>query len=271
MTGLRVSIAEARTALGQSRRNRIARYDQAGLRPIIVDLANATASRASAREMLAPILALDVAKAKEIVQTLQIYLDEQSSLARTAERLLLHRNTVAYRVRRAKSLLDNELDDSDQRLALQLACRTYLLEQSAAAPGDENRREHGDTAPLTLIDTAAVHPISRLRCARCGRRRLQFAAGCLRRNRRSRPPAQFELYNSQISQTTHSSCLAHHSARPSWPTRSLATGTKASRLARLVREHTGRTPAALMPSEIGGINGLLPVVWALGWAAPRRC
>lgn len=133
VTGLRVSIAEARTALGQSRRNRIARYDQAGLRPIIVDLANATASRASAREMLAPILALDAAKAKEIVQTLQIYLDEQSSLARTAERLLLHRNTVAYRVRRAKSLLDNELDDSDQRLALQLACRTYLLEQSAAA------------------------------------------------------------------------------------------------------------------------------------------
>ena len=133
VSGLRVTVAEGRSALGQPSSNPVVRYDQDGLRPIIVDLAHTTASRASARQLLEPILALDNAKAREIIYTLQVYLDEQSSLARSAERLTLHRNSVAYRVRQAKHLLDSELDSAEQRLALQLACRAYLIDQGGVS------------------------------------------------------------------------------------------------------------------------------------------
>lgn len=129
VTGLRVSVAEARVALGASHRGRTASYDQAGLRPIIVELAQANAARASVSELLGPIIALDRRKAAELVRTLQVYLDEHGSLSRASERLTLHRNSVAYRVRQAKELLGDELSDPDRRFALQLACRAYLLSE----------------------------------------------------------------------------------------------------------------------------------------------
>ena len=50
------------------------------------------------------------------------------SLVRCAERLHLHRNAVGYRMRAIREQLGVDLDDPDQRLALQLACRSRLLE-----------------------------------------------------------------------------------------------------------------------------------------------
>ncbi|WP_345064308.1 helix-turn-helix domain-containing protein [Leifsonia kafniensis] len=127
VTGLRASVAECRVALNRSRGPRIAQYDAAGMRPIIVELANAGAARVAVRELLQPLIALGGAKATQAIFTLQTYLDEHGSLARTAERLNLHRNSVAYRVRQARDLLEVDIGDPDQRLALQLACRAYLL------------------------------------------------------------------------------------------------------------------------------------------------
>jgi DNA-binding PucR family transcriptional regulator len=39
----------------------------------------------------------------------------------------LHPNAVAYRIKGIRAKLDVDLDDADQRLALQLACRARLL------------------------------------------------------------------------------------------------------------------------------------------------
>ena len=56
-----------------------------------------------------------------------VSLDQQGSIVRTASVLHLHRNAVTYRLRRITDLLGVDLDDPDQRLALQLACRARLL------------------------------------------------------------------------------------------------------------------------------------------------
>ncbi|MCE7011935.1 helix-turn-helix domain-containing protein [Kibdelosporangium philippinense] len=61
------------------------------------------------------------------IATLQVYLDEQGSHIRAAERLHVHRNAVAYRMRQTSGLLEVDLDDPEQRLALHLACRARLL------------------------------------------------------------------------------------------------------------------------------------------------
>lgn len=48
----------------------------------------------------------------------------------------------------------------------------------------------------------------------------------------------------------------------------LGDGDEGGRLVQLVTERERRAPAALMPSEIGGINGLLPVTWAARTGLP---
>jgi DNA-binding PucR family transcriptional regulator len=49
------------------------------------------------------------------------------------QRLLLHCNAVANRIRGITELLDVDFGDPDQRLALQLACRARLLGRPSTA------------------------------------------------------------------------------------------------------------------------------------------
>jgi DNA-binding PucR family transcriptional regulator len=92
-------------------------------------------ARASVRTQLAPLERLGPARCETALRTLAAFLDEQGSVNRTAQRLHLHRNAVAYRMRRITALLGVDLDDPDQRLALQLACRARLLPLQAHDPG----------------------------------------------------------------------------------------------------------------------------------------
>jgi len=55
--------------------------------------------------------------------TIQVYLDERLSPARTARRLSIHQNTVVYRVKRAEALLGRPLDE--RRLELEIALRLF--------------------------------------------------------------------------------------------------------------------------------------------------
>ncbi|WP_229698830.1 helix-turn-helix domain-containing protein [Wenjunlia tyrosinilytica] len=70
----------------------------------------------------------------DLIRTLGTYLDSESSLNETAAVLGVHRNTVATRVARIKTLLGVDLHDRDERLALHLACRAVLLEQPEQTP-----------------------------------------------------------------------------------------------------------------------------------------
>jgi DNA-binding PucR family transcriptional regulator len=66
-------------------------------------------------------------RAERLIQTLHVYLDERGSLTRTAQRMNLHRNAVAYRVNRAFELLEVDRESADDLLLLQLACRARDL------------------------------------------------------------------------------------------------------------------------------------------------
>lgn len=86
-------------------------------------------ARASVRAQLAPLERLGKQRGEIAIRTLATYLDQQGSIVRTAQVLHLHRNAVTYRLRRITDLLGVDLDDPDQRLVLQLACRARLLAQ----------------------------------------------------------------------------------------------------------------------------------------------
>jgi sugar diacid utilization regulator len=129
--GLRASAAEARGALAAARAARrpagVAAHDAVGIRRMLMEWYASETVRASVRDQLAPLEKLGAARADTAIRTLAAYLDEQGSVVRTAERLHLHRNAVTNRLRSITELLDVDLEDPDQRLALQLACRARLL------------------------------------------------------------------------------------------------------------------------------------------------
>jgi sugar diacid utilization regulator len=129
--GLRASAAEARIALlaarAGGRPDGVAAHDAVGVRRMLMEWYASDSARASVRSQLAPLEELGQSRGETAIRTLATYLDQQGSIIRTAEVLHLHRNAVAYRLRRITELLDVDLDDPDQRLALQLACRARLL------------------------------------------------------------------------------------------------------------------------------------------------
>jgi PucR C-terminal helix-turn-helix domain/GGDEF-like domain len=130
--GLRESATQAATATaaarGWGRPWTPVHIDAVGLPPMLVDWLGSRAAQLSTQRLLAPFDALDATRAEAAVRTLSIYLDEHGSLTRAAERLHLHKNAVAYRMRRIREQLAGvDLEDPDRRLELQLACRAWLL------------------------------------------------------------------------------------------------------------------------------------------------
>jgi sugar diacid utilization regulator len=129
--GLRASATEARIALVAARSagkpEGVATHDATGVQRMLMEWYASDTARASVRAQLAPLERLGPARGETAIRTLAAYLDQQGSIVRTASALHLHRNAVAYRLRRITDLLGVDLDDPDQRLALQLACRARLL------------------------------------------------------------------------------------------------------------------------------------------------
>ena len=129
--GMRASAAEARGALLAARAARrppgVAAHDVVGVQRMLMEWYSSDTARASVRDQLAPLEKLGPGRAETAIQTLAAYLDEQGSIMKTAQKLHLHRNAVANRLRGITELLEVDLDDPDQRLALQLACRARLL------------------------------------------------------------------------------------------------------------------------------------------------
>lgn len=105
-------------AAGRPEQGRFLHVDQLGVAQTLLAWTRTETFEPAARSLLEPLL-----DEPALVQTLGAYLDAESSLSDTAVALGIHRNTVAQRVARIERLLRVSLDDHEQRLALQLACR----------------------------------------------------------------------------------------------------------------------------------------------------
>jgi len=131
--GLRAAAAEARGAIiaarGAGRPPGVTAHDATGVQRMLIEWYASDTARASVRLQLAPLERLGPNRCETALRTLAAFLDEQGSIGRTAQRLHLHRNAVTYRMRNITSLLGVDLDDPDQRLALQLACRARLTQR----------------------------------------------------------------------------------------------------------------------------------------------
>lgn len=130
-SGLLASVAEAKAATiaarTSERANTAVPFDSAGLRRTLIEWYASDTAREAVTTVLQPLVALGGVRAERLITTLHVYLDERGSMTRAGERLNLHRNAVAYRIRQAFELLDVDESNPDDLLLLQLACRAREL------------------------------------------------------------------------------------------------------------------------------------------------
>lgn len=79
------------------------------------------------RETLAPLTSYDAKNHSSLVETLDAYFRHDASLGAAAEALHLHRNSLAYRLRRICELTGLDLDNLEDRFRLQLALKARRL------------------------------------------------------------------------------------------------------------------------------------------------
>lgn len=123
--GLQNSFSEAKDActiaqLGGKNWD-IQHIDEMGVRRILLGWYASESFAEFATTLLASIRDSD--SDGELLMTLETYLDSNCSPSDTATALNIHRNTVINRVEKLRTLLKVDLNEPDERLALQLACR----------------------------------------------------------------------------------------------------------------------------------------------------
>lgn len=130
LVGLRRSLAEAQEAATIAQASGgsavVQHIDELGVERILFGWYSSAEFAEFARTLLRPMLQID--SDGELVRTLEAYLDAESSPTLTAELLGLHRNTVMNRLTKIREVLAVDLEDADQRLAVQLACRVTKLD-----------------------------------------------------------------------------------------------------------------------------------------------
>lgn len=85
------------------------------------------------QDALGPLVEHDTRKQSDLIRTLNGFFEANGNLAKAAQELDVHRNTLVYRLDRISELTGLDLDDSDNRLILHLALKTQRV--LATMPG----------------------------------------------------------------------------------------------------------------------------------------
>jgi sugar diacid utilization regulator len=127
--GIARSLDEARQACLLARTESgagVEHVDAVSMKRLLVGWYASGTLRAVADEIITPLI--DADPSGELVRTLRLYLDLESSTTLTGARLGVHRNTVMQRIDRARRLLSVDLDDPDDRIVVHLATRAVGID-----------------------------------------------------------------------------------------------------------------------------------------------
>ncbi len=128
---LRQSFREAEQALSIALRlyggDRTTDFEELGIHRLLFHLQGTAELESFYQETLAQLMEYDREHDGELVDTLRAFFANHGNLSRTAEQLILHRNTVSYRLERISQLSGLDLEDEGDRFRLHLAVKLVDL------------------------------------------------------------------------------------------------------------------------------------------------
>lgn len=105
--------------------DRSIRFDDLGVYRLLVGIEDLGEVERFVQHWLGDLLAYDEQRGSELVRTLSQYLARGGSYELTAESLIVHRNTLKYRLQRIRQIGGLDLSDPDTCFNLQLATRAW--------------------------------------------------------------------------------------------------------------------------------------------------
>lgn len=128
------SLAEAEQALLIGRElldtTRVLDYADLGIYRLLILLRDKPELWEFYRSTLIALVEYDRDQRAELLKTLTVFFDHLGNLARTADALHVHRNTLLYRIERINAISGLDIDNPDDRLALWLALKAHRVIQS---------------------------------------------------------------------------------------------------------------------------------------------
>ena len=108
-------------AAAEFRKQPFAHFDRLGVFQLLFCVPDTTLLQAHYQKMLGNLECYDQEHNTDYVNTLQVFLQSDCNLLVTAAQMHAHRNTIVYRIRKIKELLNSELDSSAEKFDLMLA------------------------------------------------------------------------------------------------------------------------------------------------------
>ncbi len=111
------------TARRFGRRGEVIAFEELGVYQLLFQVADPDELRAFADQVLGALIAYDRKHQADFVRTLAAYLRHHGSLQNAARELVVHVNTVSYRLQRIETITGLDLQNADDRLAAQIALK----------------------------------------------------------------------------------------------------------------------------------------------------
>jgi purine catabolism regulator len=137
IAGLRVAYHEAEQACQIGREffgpGQVTAFGDLGVYRLLYAFRQSNELTEFCEETLAPLVEYDAKNGASLVETLDVFFRCDASLRLAADALFLHRNSLAYRLRRISEITGLNLDNLEDRFRLQLALKSRRLVRGPAA------------------------------------------------------------------------------------------------------------------------------------------
>ncbi|MBA2310287.1 MAG: helix-turn-helix domain-containing protein, partial [Pseudonocardiales bacterium] len=105
--------------------DRATSFDDLGVYRLLAEIEDLREVERFVHRWIGSLLAYDEQRGGEMVRTLSHYLERGGSYESTAKALIVHRNTLKYRLQRIRKISGLDLSDPDTCFNLQLATRAW--------------------------------------------------------------------------------------------------------------------------------------------------
>ncbi len=107
--------------------NQIVEFNSLGVYQLLCELEDLSTVQEFTSQIIGPLAEYDEQHRGSLVKTIDAYFAHHGNVSQTAESLFVHRNTLLYRMERIQELTEQDLNNSDMRLALHLALKLWQL------------------------------------------------------------------------------------------------------------------------------------------------
>lgn len=127
-------VTDLASSISSSFTDPVLAFEDLGIYRILSSVSNLTEVERFMREKLGALIEYDNVHRSALVLTLARYFDGGCKYDETAERMLIHRSTLKYRLQRIRELTGYNLNDGSTRFDLHLATRIWLTLEALSGP-----------------------------------------------------------------------------------------------------------------------------------------